>query len=154
MHWENITEYYYAWGAYLVGAAGCSLATWWLFKGMPRAFVHFLVITVMALLVTPYAMDPDTMVMAPALVALGYGSITEGFTAVKPVLKPVIGVWAVLMVLSLVYQWVTRDSYLAKRQRRQDENDQIDADDELLLPPISHSHQDRLPNEVPLRAER
>jgi hypothetical protein len=63
---ENITEFQYAWMAYITGALGCCLATWILFRRAGRAWVHFFVITVMVLLLTPYAIEAETMIMAPA----------------------------------------------------------------------------------------
>ena len=118
MQWENITDYYYAWAFYLAGAVGCSLAAWIFFRGLPRAVVHFFVITVMVLLFTPYAIDSRTMIMAPAIMCMGYGWVTEGFTSVKPVLKTVVGVWGLFMVLSLVYQLLTHKWYKAKKEAR------------------------------------
>lgn len=157
MQWENITDYYYAWAIYLAGAAGCSLAAWLFFRGLPRAALHFFVVTVMVLLFTPFAIDPNTMIMAPAIVCLGYGLITDGFISVKPILKPLIGVWAVAMVLSLVYQLLTRKWYKAKKEiKLNPPDDQEYFPEEKPKPTISFGHaaDGYHLSEAPMRAER
>lgn len=105
---ENMTEYQYAWALYLAGALGCSLATWLLFRRLGRAVGHFMVITVMVLLFTPYAIDADKMIMAPGIYTLVFGYIESGLGAIKPLLKVMLGIWAIAQVLSLIYQMLTR----------------------------------------------
>ncbi len=105
---ENMTEYQYAWMLYLIGAVGCSLATWLLFRRAGRAWVHFFVITVMVILFTPYAIDAETMTMAPAVYTLVFGYMDGGFVLIKPVLKLMLGFWIGSLVLSLIYQLLTR----------------------------------------------
>lgn len=106
---ENITDYQYAWMMYLIGAVGCSLATWLLFRRAGRAWTHFFVITVMVILFTPYAVDAETMTMAPAIYTLAFGYLDGGFVAVKPVIKLMLGIWVGALVLSLLYQLLTRN---------------------------------------------
>jgi len=84
---ENLTEYQYAWMIYIAGAIGCCLATWLLFRRAGRAWGHFFVITVMVVLLTPYAIDAEKMIMAPAVFSLAFGFIEGGLTAVKPIIK-------------------------------------------------------------------
>lgn len=105
---ENMTDYQYAWMLYLIGAVGCSLATWLLFRRAGRFFVHFFVITVMVILFTPYAIDPETMTMAPAVYTLAFGYLDGGYTAIQPVIKLMAGFWVGALVLSLIYQLLTR----------------------------------------------
>lgn len=105
---ENMTDYQYAWMIYLIGAVGCSLAAWLLFRRAGRAWAHFCVITVMVLLFTPYAVDPESMTMAPAIYTLVFGYFDGGFIAIKPVVKLMLGLWAGALVLSLLYQLLTR----------------------------------------------
>ena len=105
---ENMTDYQYAWMMYLIGAVGCSLAAWLLFRRAGRAWTHFFVITVMVLLFTPYAIDPETMTMAPAIYTLVFGYFDGGFVAIKPVIKLMLGLWGGALVLSLLYQLLTR----------------------------------------------
>lgn len=101
--------------AYGVGALGCTLATWWLFRAAGRAWVHFFVITVMVLLFTPFAIDAEHMTMAPALFSLTFGFLDGGLTGVKPIIKLLLGIWAGAQVLSLIYQLLTRRGYLERR---------------------------------------
>jgi len=105
---ENMTEYQYAWALYLAGALGCSLAAWLLFRKLGRAITHFMVITVMVLLFTPYAIDQEKMTMAPGIYTLVFGYLEGGFVVIKPLLKVMLGIWAIAQVLSLIYQMLTR----------------------------------------------
>ena len=105
---ENMTDYQYAWMLYLIGAVGCSLATWLLFRRAGRFVVHFFVITVMVILFTPYAIDPETMTMAPAVYTLAFGYLDGGYLAIKPVIKLMLGFWIGALILSLIYQLLTR----------------------------------------------
>jgi hypothetical protein len=105
---ENMTDYQYAWTMYLIGATGCSLAAWLLFRRAGRAWTHFFVITVMVILFTPYAIDAETMTMAPAMYTLVFGYMDGGFIAIKPVLKLMLGIWIGTLILSLIYQLLTR----------------------------------------------
>ena len=105
---ENMTDYQYAWMMYVIGAVGCSLATWLLFRRAGRAWVHFFVITVMVILFTPYAVDAESMTMAPAVYTLLFGYMDGGFIVIKPVLKVMLGLWIGALILSLLYQLLTR----------------------------------------------
>lgn len=105
---ENMTDYQYAWMLYLIGATGCSLAAWLLFRRAGRALTHFFVITVMVILFTPYAIDPQTMTMAPAIYTLVFGYMDGGFIMIKPVIKLMLGIWIGTLILSLIYQLLTR----------------------------------------------
>lgn len=114
---ENMTDYQYAWMIYLIGAIGCSLAAWLLFRRAGRAWVHFFVITVMVILFTPYAIDAETMTMAPAVYTLLFGYMDGGFTVIKPVLKVMLGFWIGALILSLLYQLLTRGKARPAAQR-------------------------------------
>jgi len=105
---ENMTDYQYAWMMYAIGAVGCSLATWLLFRRAGRACVHFFVITVMVILFTPYAIDAESMIMAPAVYTLLFGYMDGGMVVIKPVLKLMLGIWLGALILSLIYQLLTR----------------------------------------------
>ena len=108
---ENMTDYQYAWMLYLIGATGCTLAAWLLFRRFGRAVTHFFVITAMVLLFTPYAIDPETMTMAPAIYTLLFGFLDGGFISIKPVLKLMLGLWGGMLILSLIYQLLTRNRH-------------------------------------------
>ncbi len=105
---ENMTDYQYAWMMYLIGAVGCSLATWLLFRRAGRAWVHFFVITVMVILFTPYAVDAEDMIMAPAMYSMVFGYFDGGFDSIKPIMKLMLGIWICALILSLLYQLLTR----------------------------------------------
>jgi hypothetical protein len=159
---ENITEFQYAWMAYIAGALGCCLATWILFRRAGRAWVHFFVITVMVLLLTPYAIEAETMIMAPAIYTLFFGYLEGGFIAIKPVVKLMLGIWAGALLLSLVYQLLTRyKGVISPNPQVSLEDDYHDPADVLLTPRNSRhlteeerqAHQELL-DEEPIRAVR
>ncbi|MCE3254176.1 MAG: hypothetical protein K0Q67_3196 [Cellvibrio sp.] len=114
---ENMTDYQYAWMMYLVGAIGCSLATWLLFRRAGRAWVHFFVITVMVILFTPYAIDAEQMIMAPAIYSMVFGYFDGGFISIKPILKVMLGIWICTLILSLLYQLLTRGRAQAAKEQ-------------------------------------
>lgn len=126
---ENITEYQYAWALYLAGVLGCSLATWLLFRRLGRAITHFVVITVMVLLFTPYAIEQETMTMAPGIYTLVFGYFDGGFIAIKPLLKVMLGIWAIAQVLSLVYQILTRNRRPTQQEYRPYQQHPYEGDD-------------------------
>ena len=174
---ENMTDYQYAWMLYLVGAVGCSLATWLLFRRAWRVVVHFFVITVMVILFTPYAIDAETMTMAPAVYTLVFGFMDGGYSAIQPVVKLMLGFWGGALALSLIYQLLTRghkyiepqeDSHKAQaRNHREDRyaesarrnssralsREERMARDELLRDDRP-ARGDNLPYEEPIRAIR
>jgi hypothetical protein len=115
---ENMTDYQYAWMMYAIGAVGCSLATWWLFRRAGRALVHFFVITVMVILFTPYAVDAENMTMAPAIYSMVFGYFDGGFISIKPIVKLMLGIWICALILSLLYQLLTRRRPAAKQDHR------------------------------------
>lgn len=115
---ENMTEYQYAWALYLAGALGCTLATWLLFRRLGRAITHFMVITVAVILFTPYAVDAEKMTMAPGIYTLTFGYLENGMGAIKPLLKVMLGIWAILQVLSLIYQMLARGRRSARQESR------------------------------------
>jgi hypothetical protein len=122
MHWENLTDYYSAWAIYLLGAIGCSVAAWLLVRRLPRAFVHTFLISLMVVLFTPFAIDSTNMILAPGIMCLGYGLITDGFASVKPVIKTMLLIWMAAMVLSLVYQVLTRHK-IAHQEDKKDNSE-------------------------------
>lgn len=160
---ENFTEIQLAWAAYIVGALGCSLATWMLFRRAGRAWTHFFVITVMVLLLTPYAIEVGDMLLAPAIYSLVFGFMDGGFIAIKPIVKLLLGIWAGALVLSLIYQLLTRPREDSPQQQQSLplQNDYHDPTDVLLAPRSSRAiteeerraHDDLL-NEEPIRAIR
>jgi hypothetical protein len=149
---ENMTDYQYAWMLYLTGATGCVLAAWLMFRRFGRAVTHFFVITVMVVLFTPYAIDAEKMTMAPAVYTLLFGFLDGGFASVKPVLKLMLGLWGCALILSLIYQLLTRNRGGAtheipeprrRQSTRQNRNQAYVEDDE---PDFDYSPQARRAN--------
>lgn len=102
--------YEFAWTMYVLGSIGCGIAAWLLFRRWGRAWSHFFLVTVLALLLTPYALDAEVMTMAPALFIIVFGLLQDGVDAVMPVITVLLGVWLVGLVLSLMVQFFTRNS--------------------------------------------
>lgn len=117
---ENMTELEYAWMIYLIGAVGCCLATWLLFRRAGRAWVHFFVITVAVILFTPFSLKlpEQPMLMAPAVFAIAFGFLEHGLDHVREMIKLLLGLWAFFMVLSLLYQLLTRKGYQARLEAK------------------------------------
>ncbi len=161
---ENMTEYQYAWALYIAGALGCCLATWLLFRGLGRAVTHFMVITVMVLLLTPYAIDADKMIMAPGIYTLVFGYIEGGMGAIRPLLKVMLGIWALLQVCSLIYQLLTRgrsarhEEYRPFPQNNYDQRDRYSgmqhSNSDRGLSREERAARDELLHEEPIRAIR
>lgn len=162
---ESMTEYQYAWALYLVGALGCTLAAWLLFRRLGRAVTHFMVITVMVLLFTPYAVDAEKMTMAPGIYTLAFGYFDGGISAIKPLLKVMLGIWALAQILSLVYQMLTRHRGTQAGDTRSYSSNSYDEEDRDYQPYSGRSAsrglsreerlaRDELLHEEPIRAIR
>ena len=160
---ENMTDYQYAWMMYLIGAVGCSVATGLLFRRAGRAWTHFFVITVMVILLTPYAVDAETMIMAPAMYTVVFGYLDGGFMVVKPVIKLMLGLWVGTLVLSLLYQLLTRNSghRVARQTHHRDHHQPGPEDDHesayYANRPLTREERlarDELLHEEPIRALR
>ena len=163
---ESMTDYQYAWMMYLFGAVGCSLAAWLLFRRAGRAWVHFVVITVIVILFTPYAVDAETMTMAPAVYTLLFGFMEGGFIAIKPALKVMLGLWMGALVLSLIYQLLTRGRSHAQPQAKHRQSSAKNHDDDegyaesarrASTRPLTREERiarDELMHEEPMRAIR
>ncbi len=158
---ENMTEFEYAWMIYLVGAVGCTLATWLLFRRAGRAWVHFFIITVMVILFTPFSLklDDQPTLMAPAIFCIAFGAIEQGMDQIKEIIKLLLGLWGLLQVLSLVYQLLTRHSYQEKLEAKR----QLQAARPEYTPPpakpdepsrAEREAQEELLNSQPIRALR
>lgn len=106
----NLTDLQTAWAIYLAGSLGCVIAAWWMFLWAWRFVRYSAVITVMTLLLTPYAIDPQTMTMAPAIYTLVFDGISLGLDAIKPLIKLMVGIWLIAMILMTVFVVLTRKS--------------------------------------------
>jgi hypothetical protein len=99
-----------AWTIYFIGCVGCTVAAWWLFLRAWRFVRYSAVVTVMTLLFTPYAIDPHTMTMAPAIYSLVFEGMSSGIESIKPLLKLMIGIWLIAIILVAVFVVLTRKS--------------------------------------------
>lgn len=100
--------YEFAWLMYALGSLGCGLAAWMMFNRFGREWSLFFCATVLALLLTPYAIDAKEMIMAPALFVVVFDGLTYGLDAIKPVITLLLGVWFFGLVLSLIFLLVAR----------------------------------------------
>lgn len=97
-----------AWAIYFAGSLGCCIAAWWLFLWAWRFVRYSAVATVMTILFTPYAIDSQTMKMAPAIYTLIFDGISHGIEAIKPLIKLMIGIWLIAIILVGVFVILTR----------------------------------------------
>jgi hypothetical protein len=112
----TLTNIQYAWAIYFAGALGCTIAAWWMFLWAWRFVRYSAVATVMTLLFTPYAIDPQTMTMAPAIYTLVFDGMSLGFKTVQPLMKLMVGIWLILEIIILVLVVLTRKSNKPHKQ--------------------------------------
>lgn len=142
--------YKFAWLMYTLGSVGCGIAAWLLFRRFGREWSIFFCTTVLALLLTPYAINAKDMTMAPALFVAVFEGLTQGIETIKPVIKVLLGVWLLALVVSLLCLLAARryghpnDSGYAQPTPAE----HYPGDDEQA------THDEVLADEVPLRAFR
>lgn len=105
-----MTTIQYAWMIYAAGSLGCCIAAWWMFLWAWRFIRYSAVVTAMTILFTPYAIDPQTMQMAPAIYTLVFNGFILGVPAIMPLIKLMVGIWAIGIILVLVFVLLTRNS--------------------------------------------
>ncbi len=106
-----MTSIQYAWMVYAAGSLGCCIATWWMFLWAWRFVRYCAVVTVMVILFTPFAIDQETMAMAPAIYTLIFDGLSLGIDSVKPLITLMLGVWLVGIILALLLVLFTRNAY-------------------------------------------
>ena len=97
-----------AWAIYFAGSLGCTIAAWWLFLWAWRFVRYSAVVTVMTILFTPYAIDPQTMTMAPAIYTMVFDGLSSGVDSIKPLIKLTLGIWLIALILVAVFVILTR----------------------------------------------
>lgn len=97
-------SYQLAWTLYVIGGLGAGWAAWLLFRRWGRAWGLIFMTTVWVLLLTPYALDAETMTMGPALFILVMDGAANGFDTVKPIAVLLLGLWLVALIVSLLFQ--------------------------------------------------
>lgn len=142
--------YEFAWLMYALGSLGCGAAAWLLFSRFGREWSLFFCATVLALLLTPYAIDAKEMVMAPALFVAVFDGLAYGVDAIKPVITILLGVWLLGLVLSLLFLLMVRHYGHPRVSRHYSPvpEKSYPGDNEPAAP------NDLLDNETPLRAIR
>ena len=103
-----MTHIQYAWMIYAFGSIGLCIATWWMFLWAWRFVRYAAVVTVLVFLATPYAIDQQTMIMAPAIFTLVFEGISSGADAIKPLIKLMAGIWLIAIILIAVFVIFTR----------------------------------------------
>lgn len=106
----NLTIMQTAWLIYGGCGLGLCLATWWMFLWAWRFVRYSAVVTVLTLLFTPYAIDQQTMQMAPAIYTLVFNGMALGFEAILPIIKLMLGIWGIGVILMGVFVLLTRKS--------------------------------------------
>lgn len=107
---NQITTLQYAWAIYFAGSLGCTIAAWWMFLWAWRFVRYTAVVTVMTILFTPYAIDAETMTMAPAIYTLVFEGLSNGPQAIMPLVKVMVGIWLIGIILVAVFVVFTRKS--------------------------------------------
>lgn len=106
-----------AWIIYFAGSLGCTIAAWWMFLWAWRFVRYAAVVTVMTLLFTPYAIDAQTMTMAPAIYTLVFEGMSQGLPAILPLIKVMLGIWLIGLILAAVLVMLTRNMGAGKSTR-------------------------------------
>jgi hypothetical protein len=103
-----MTDIQYAWVIYGAGSIGCCIATWWMFLRTWRFVRYSAVVTVMVILFMPFAIDQQSMIMAPAIYTLVFESLSEGGQSIMPLVKLMIAIWSISIILVAVLIFFTR----------------------------------------------
>jgi hypothetical protein len=102
-------SFMWAWGAYLLGAAGLLLTGWRITRRMPREWRHLLLVSAAALLLTPTALSGmDDRVLVPALFVLVLESLFEDVGGTLQAGMLILGVWLAGLIISLILQLCVR----------------------------------------------
>lgn len=144
-----MNAYQLAWTLYIFGGLGCGLAAWLLFRRFGREWAHFFTITALVLLLTPYAFEAEQMIMAPAIFILVMDGLADGFDSVKPITMLLLGIWLIALVLSLVFQLLTRPKVKVRTSKPAPASS-----DTLLNEEELEAREELLEGELPIRAER
>ena len=144
-----------AWMIYGVGAVGCAVAAFLLFRRFGREWAIFFFVSVLALLLTPYAVDAEQMLMAPAIFFIVLEGFAEGLEAVMPIIMVVSGVWLAGLVISLLVQLAARRFSRGATGYTAPASHQRETVYRETLQEEDHADEDDLPDHtIPLRAER
>lgn len=113
---NELTSIQSAWIIYFAGSLGCTIAAWWMFLWAWRFVRYAAVVTVATILFTPYAIDAQTMMMAPAIYTLVFEGMAGGLPAILPLIKVMVGIWLIGLILSAVLVILTRNMGAGKAE--------------------------------------
>lgn len=139
-----MSSYELAWTIYAVGAIGGGVAAWLLFRRFGREWGHFFMVSTWVLLLTPYALEAEEMVMAPAIFIVIMDGLDYGFESVRSIAALLLGLWILGLILSLLFQFVTQ----RKRAKHTHTDSSELSDDE------AEAREELMESTPPLRAER
>lgn len=129
-------SYELAWTIYVVGVLGLGIAAWLLFRRFGREWGHFFMISIWVLLLTPYALEAEEMVMAPAIFIVIMDGLAYGFESVRSIAALLLGLWILGLILSLLFQFVTQRKRAANAHNHTDSGelneDEAEAREELM----------------------
>ncbi len=147
-----MTAYQLVWVLYVIGGLGCGLAAWLLFRRLGREWGLFFMLTLWVLLLTPYALDKESMTLAPAIFILVMDGLTHGFESVKPIGFLLAAIWFVALILSLAYLLLTRSRN--KVHPAAPTGNKKAARQQVLTHEEQQARDELLDGEIPIRAER
>lgn len=133
-----MTEYQIVWALYALGGLGGGWAAWLLFRRFGREWGLFFMVTVWVLTLTPFALDQESMTLAPAIFIYVMEGMTHGFDKVQHIALVVGGVWVGALVLALLLLLLASRGSASSAKASKEPS----ARDELLA------------GETPIRAER
>lgn len=109
------TAYFWAWGAYVLGALGLLIVGWRITSRMQSEWRQLLLISAAALLLTPAALpDMEQTVLAPALFILVLQGLFEGGNFAVTAALLLLGVWVAGLLISLAFQLLRRSRSASK----------------------------------------
>lgn len=104
-----MTHIQYAWMIYVAGGLGCCVSVWWMLLRAWRFIRYSAVVTVVVILFTPFAIDRESMALAPAIFTLVFDGMAQGSEAIKPLMKLMAGIWLIAIILVSVFVILTRN---------------------------------------------
>jgi hypothetical protein len=115
---NELTSIQSAWIIYFAGSLGCTIAAWWMFLWAWRFVRYAAVVTVATILFTPYAIDAQTMTMAPAIYTLVFEGMSQGLPVIIPLIKVMMGIWLIGLILAAVLVVLTRNIGIERPERK------------------------------------
>lgn len=112
-----VTAYFWAWGAYVLGALGLLIVGWRITRGMQSEWRQLLLVSAAAILLTPAALpDMEQTVLAPALFILVLQGLFENGSFALSAALLLLGVWVIGLLISLAFQLLRRSKSAPKSQ--------------------------------------